>query len=159
MSKLVFTNKEFVDLRISAEESYKKIVEVFCPALKSKVAFNAMGLDHIKMKRWNHARERKDQFIRLKYLHLVPEIVKTSRTIQGKKSGNKIERIKINSRWDQKMVLVTYYEFISIVNECRLRIVIKQIDNGPLYFWSIVPYWRQGDGGGKKMFEGNPEED
>jgi len=96
--------------------------------------------------------------MRLRLLHLAPEVIKKSHTVQGILSGNRFERIKVNSRWETKMMYVTFYEFISIVKKCRVRIIVKQIGSARPYFWSIVPYWKQGDYG-KKMFEGNPEED
>ncbi len=81
-----------------------------------------------------------------------------SRTLQGIKNGNQFERIKVNSRWETKMVYVTYYEFISILDNCRIRIILKKVADGPIYFWSIVPYWRQRQNK-REMFEGEPESD
>lgn len=153
-----FTDQQFTEVRISAEETFKSIGEVFCPVLGHRVSFNSLGLNHLKMKRWNHARDRADQYTRLKLLRLAPGVLKMSHTIQGKLESKRFERIKVNSRWEQKMVHVSYYEFIAITHGCRLRVVVKQIDSGPIYFWSLVPYWKQGKQG-KRMFEGNPEED
>jgi len=153
-----FTKKEFDAIKLKTEESYKNIGEVPCPFLNDIVVFNAKGLDHIKMKRWNHARNEKDQFVRLKLLHLAPALLKKSHTLQGLDQGNRMERIKVNSRWESKMVLVSYHEFIGVLSGCRLRIVVKKVDGSPYYFWSIIPYWKQGNYR-KKMFEGNPEED
>ena len=158
MTEIIFTDEEFEKVKSIAEAEYKKIGDVQCPFLKTTVSFNAKGLDHLKLKRWNHAREKKDQWVRLKLLHLASEVIKSSHTLQGIDEGNKFERIKINSRWEKKMVRVAYYEFISVLQGCRIRIVVKKIDDGPAYFWSIVPYWKQGTFG-KKMFEGNPEVD
>lgn len=161
--KIEFTKNEFDTLKATAEANYKTFEPVRCPYLNEEVAFNVQGLNHIRTKRWNHGRPEKDQFMRLKLLYLAPEIIKTSRTLQGVKSGNRMERIKISSRWETKMVHVTYYEFISVQETngggvCRLRIVVKKTGDSPPCFWSIIPYWRQGIHG-KEMFEGDPEED
>ena len=41
---------------------------------------------------------------------------------------------------------VSYYEFVAILEDKqenkRVRVVIKQIENGPKYFWSIIPFWK-----------------
>ena len=158
MSEINFTDAQFEEVKIAAESKYKQIGDVQCPFLQGVVSFDAKGLDHIKFKRWNHARVKKDQWVRLKLLHLAPEVIKSSHTLQGIDEGNKFERIKVNSRWEQKTLHVVYYEFISIVKGCRIRIVVKKVDSGQAYFWSIVPYWKQGVYK-KKMFEGNPEID
>lgn len=156
--KTVFTEEEFDRAKSIAEAIYEKIGSVRCPFLETTVSFNAKGLDHIKLKRWNHAREQKDQWVRLKLLHLAPEVIKKSHTLQGHDEVSKLERVKINSRWEMKMVSVTYYEFISVLQGCRIRIIVKKVADGPAYFWSIVPYWRQG-AYRKKLFEGDPEVD
>ncbi|MFZ2832200.1 MAG: hypothetical protein WAZ40_03545 [Minisyncoccia bacterium] len=156
--KNIFTDEEFNKVKITAEEAYEKIGDVRCPFLGGTVAFNVKGLNHLKLKRWNHAREQKDQWVRLKLLHLAPEVLKKSNTLQGFDEVRKLERIKVNSRWEMKAVTVVYYEFISVLQGCRLRIIVKKIGDGPPYFWSIVPYWKQG-AYKKKLFDGDPEID
>jgi hypothetical protein len=89
---------------------------------------------------------------------LAPAVLRKSHTLQGLDAGNKMHRVKVNGKWVERMVHVSYHEFISIISGCRIRIVVKKVDNGPYYFWSIIPYWKQGDYR-KKMFEGNPESD
>ncbi len=149
----------FNELKQNAENLYKNFGEVYCSYLQKKVIFNVKGLDHLKMKSWNHARNENDQLMRFKLLHFAPNIVKKSHTLQGIEHGNKFERIKINNRWENKMVYVRYYEFISIEGEYRMKVIIKQIGDAQPYFWSIVPHWKQTNQRRKKMFEGNPEED
>jgi hypothetical protein len=158
MNQASFTDAEFEQAKQEAESMYAKIGEVQCPYLGAKVAFNAKGLDHLKMKRWNHARSRSDQYVRLKLLHLAPEIIKKSHTLQGLDEGKKFERIKVHSRWEEKMIFVQYFEFIAVIKNRRMRIIVKKVDDGPYYFWSIVPYWKQGEFR-RKMFEGDPETD
>ena len=149
---------EFVSLRTKAESAYSTFGEVQCPFLETKIIFNAKGLDHIKFKQWNKARNRNDQIIRLQLVHLAPKVLKKSHTVQGIESGKKFERIKINSRWEMKMTHVTYYEFIAVMEKCRIRVIVKQINDAQPYFWSIIPYWKQGTLG-KKLFSGTPEID
>jgi hypothetical protein len=163
MTKIQFTKKEFDEMKAAAEVAYKAVEKVHCAYLGTEVFFNAKGLDHIKMKRWNHARPERDQFMRLKLLDLVPGILRASKTLQGIKETRRMERVKMHSRWEERMVRVTYYEFISVVkdhslNNCRLRVVVKKVDEAPPFFWSIIPYWKQGINA-KEMFEGDPEED
>ena len=158
MAKLKFTNSEFTELKQKAEDAYKNLLYVKCPYLDREVAFNAKGLDHIKLKEWNKARSRSDQYVRLKLLHLAPEVLKKSHSVQGVESGNRFERVKVNSRWDTKMTHVTYFEFIAVIKKCRVRVIVKQIENTQPYFWSIIPYWKQNKFC-KKLFDGNPEID
>lgn len=156
--KISFTNKEFAELRLRVEQEYKAIPDARCPYLDCAVAFNAKGLDHIKFKAWNKARNRNDQYTRLKLIHLAPEVLRRSHTVQGIEQGKRFERVRVHSRWESKLLFVTYYEFIAVIKGCRTRVIVKQLGSTQPYFWSIIPYWKQGRFG-KKLFDGNPETD
>ena len=125
-----------------AEEFYKSIGDVHCPYLKERVAFNAKGLDHIKFKEWNKARSIVDQYMRLRLLRLAPDIVRNSNTLQEFFETNRFERQKINSRWEQRMIRVKYYGFVAIINRSRIKVIVKEIEGGNKFFWSIIPFWK-----------------
>ena len=41
------------------------------------------------------------------------------------------------------MKVVRYWAFVAIIKnyQRRIKIVIKQVGNGHIHFWSIIPYW------------------
>lgn len=55
-----------------------------------------------------------------------------------------MEHQNINSRWEYRQVEVEYYGFVAIVNDARLKIIVKQIKGGEKYFWSLIPFWKRG---------------
>lgn len=117
----------FLKIKEEAEVFYKNINPIYCPYLKTKVNFNSKGLEHIKMKSRNKSRPAPDQYIRLKFLKLTPLILKKSGTLQ---EFNKNENIR-------------YFGFIAIINNIRLKIIIKQKGYNNPYFWSIIPFWKK----------------
>lgn len=117
----------FKNTKEEAEEFYKNIEKVYCPYLKTPVSFNAKGLSHVKMKNRNKSRTKSDQYLRLKFLKLTPYILKKSGTLQ---EFNKKENIR-------------YFGFVAIINNIRLKIIIKQEGNNNPYFWSIIPFWKR----------------
>jgi len=135
--------KKFEEIKLQAEDFYKKIGSIFCPYLKKNVNFNAKGLDHIKMKEWNKARLVADQYMRLKLLRLAPLVLQSSHTVQEIKETKNFERQKINSRWDKRLISVRYYGFVAIINKARIKIIVKEIEGALPQFWSIVPFWKQ----------------
>jgi hypothetical protein len=150
--------------KASAEENYRKIVSIHCPYLKQQVNFNSKGLDHIKMKEWNKARPLSDQIVRLKLLHLAPEVIKSSNTLQEYKEEKRFERRRKNSRRENVLSDVRYYAFIAILKNCKIKVIVKQVMPGEFFFWSIVPMWgscHEGDTGEtKKVFhKGDLEKD
>lgn len=155
-----FTEQEFKRVKENGEKLYKSLGEVFCPFLKDKVSFGAQGLEHLKFKRREKARLERDQYMRFKLLHLAPEILKSSHTLQGILETKKLERIRMNSRTDSILKPVTYYEFIAVLKRNRIRIIVKQIDSGQTFFWSIVPFWGMNEETMTRILhDGAPEED
>ncbi|MCX6716423.1 MAG: hypothetical protein NTV72_00665 [Candidatus Taylorbacteria bacterium] len=147
-----FDDNKFIEIKEKAEIFYKNIGEIYCPYfINTKVVFNSKGLEHLKFKTKNHARSQADQFTRLKLIHLALEVIKNSKTIQGISYTKNFEDIRCNSRTDKVLKDITYYEFIAVMDNKRVRVVLKQIENGPIYFWSIIPFWKINKDRGKRI--------
>lgn len=153
--------EEFAKIKNEAEKFYRSLGDIQCPYFKELVAFNDKGLNHIKFKEWNKTRIIDDQYFRLKFLHLAPEVIRKSHTLQESREAKNFERQKINSRWEQRLITVKYYAFVAILEDVRVKVVVKEIEGGKKCFWSICPYWKQrkdNDGKTKKVLhEGNLE--
>jgi hypothetical protein len=133
----------FGRIKKEAENNYRKIGSIYCPYLKDDVSFNNKGLDHIKLKEWDKARLLSDQYLRLKFLKLVPLIIKDSHTLQEYSEQRRLERQKINSRWEKRLVTVRYYGFVAIVKEIKIKVIVKEIEGGKPFFWSVIPFWKR----------------
>lgn len=152
--------ENFEEIKIKGEDFYKDINEVYCPYFKEKISFNAQGLEHLKYKQRNKSRQDKDQYMRFKLIHLAPEVLKISSSVQGILETKKFENIKIHSRIDKLLKNVIYFEFIAVIKRNRVKIIVKQIDGGKKCFWSIIPFWKMDLDTMTRIFhDGNPEED
>lgn len=152
--------ENFKAVKIRAENFYKTFQEVYCPYFKGKIKFNSKGLEHIEFKSWRRPRHLDDQYFRFKFLKLAPQVIRFSHTLQGVCSKQIFERQHINSRWEKRLVSVYYYEFIAILDQIRVRVIIKQIQGGEKYFWSIIPFWKMDETAKLKlMYNGFPEFD
>lgn len=134
--------EKFKKIKDEAEIFYKKIGKVHCPYLKDDVYFNSKGLEHLKFKERNKARSSQDQYVRLRLIKLAPEIIRSSHTLQEFYETKRFEQQNINSRWENRMIAVTYYGFIAIINNARIKIIIKEVFGGNKFFWSLIPFWR-----------------
>lgn len=144
-----FTPEKFNQIKYDAENFYNKIGTVYCPYFSSQINFNTKGLDHLIFKSWNRTRSISDQFSRFRHLTLVPEVIKNSKTLQGFWSTQKFERIKKkDGSWQQILKLITYYEFIAVMeshgSKIRVKVIVKQIDDGDKFFLSVIPFWGVG---------------
>ena len=124
-------DKNFERVRAKAELSYKEIGEISCPYLNDSVSFNSKGLEHLKFKSKRKVRERRDAYMRLKNVHLAPQILKLSRTLQEKQTKKIFVDVKTNSRNEKIMKGCTYYGFTAIVEdgnfEKRLKVIVRQV--------------------------------
>ena len=151
---------DFEEIRSKGEEFYKSLSEVNCPYLKEKVSFNALGLEHLTFKRRDSVRPEQDRYMRFKLIHLAPEVLKASHTVQGILETKRFERIRVNSRTDTILKPVVYYEFIAVIKRNRVKIIVKKIDGGRGFFWSIIPFWGMNtETKTRLLHEGIPEED
>lgn len=160
MGSFAFNPNNFFKIKADAELFYGAIGNVPCPYFHETIAFNTKGLKHLKFKSNRRARPASDQYARLKLVHKAPEVLKLSHTVQGIWVTKKIEGQKTNSRWEQVMKTVTYYEFIAVLDDARMKVVIKEVEGGEKHFWSVIPYWGIDRRLGKRiLYSGDPEHD
>ena len=152
--------EDLVKIVSKGEQTYKIIKTIRCPYLNQEVSFNSAGLEHLKFKRRGVARSLHDQYMRFKLLHLAPEVLRLSRTVQGIWETKHFERIRIHSRTETILKSVIYYEFIAVLNKVRVKVVVKEIENSKPFFWSLIPSWGiNKETGKRKLHRGDPEED
>ncbi len=153
-------DKDFDLIKNKGVEFYKTLGEVYCPYFKDNVSFNARGLEHLKFKKMEKTRSEKDQYMRFKLIHLAPEVLKATHTLQGVLETKKFERVRVNSRTDQILKPVNYYEFIAVIKRNRVKVIVKQVDGGAKFFWSLIPFWGMNKNTMSRIFHGGlPEED
>jgi len=158
--KIEIPESHFLKIKTEIEVLYRSMHPVLCPYLKRAVLFDAKGLDHIKFKSWNTARSRYDQYLRLRLFPLVSNVISKSNTLQGLNETKEWQRRKRKDGWEKVYLDVIYYEFVSVVNKSRIKVIVKQLSGGEPHFWSVIPFWRMNSvTKQKKLFDGNPELD
>lgn len=151
---------DFNEVKAKTEAFYKTIGKICCPYFQEDIAFNAKGLRHLKFKSDQQARLREDQYTRLKLIQLATEVLKKSHTVQGVWQTRKFEDIKTNSRWERLMREVVFYEFIAVLDNVRIKVIVKEMHGGEKHFWSVIPYWGIDKMNSKRVLHsGNPEHD
>jgi hypothetical protein len=152
---------DFDTVKQSAEELYQTIGSIPCPYFGNEgVAFNAKGIRHLKFKSDDKARSREDQYARLKLLHMAPKVLKLSRTVQGISHTRQFEPQKTHSRWESVLKDVRFYEFMAVLENVRVKVIVKEVAGGERYFWSIIPFWKLDlDNRRRILHSGDPERD
>ncbi|MDP3758829.1 MAG: hypothetical protein Q8Q86_03850 [Candidatus Daviesbacteria bacterium] len=142
MGKFNFKDEtNFETTKAEAEKFYATIGAVRCPYFGEKIAFNVKGIKHLRFKSDEVARSHEDQYSRLKLVYLAPEVLKLSRTVQGIWHTKHFEIQKTNSRWEKVLKDVSFYEFMAVLENVRVKVIVKQVSGGEKHFWSIIPFW------------------
>lgn len=98
--------------------------------------------------------------MRFKILKLAQIVLGTTTTLQGIWKMKGFEKIRKHSRNELVLKEIEYSEFIAVIEEVRMKIIVKQIENGQRIFWSIIPYWGMNKSTNtRKLHSGYPEED
>ena len=156
------SDEKFELARSEAEAEYKAVGSVKCPYLNELVHFNNEGFKHLLFKSWNKSRLRTEQYTRLRLLPLAVKAIKLSHTLQEYDKRQLFVRQK-GKTWSKTLKTVKYYVFMAIFPNVRIKVIVKHIDGGVPFFYSLYPSWgmkKNNDGSKQKVFiSGDPEAD
>lgn len=137
--------EDYKQIKQKAEEFYKQIGSVKCPALKADVYFTSDGFHHLRYDNSRSARKIKEQMNKLRYLKPAVEVIKKSATIQQYRVN--LQPVgKPGRDGFRKTSLAEYYGFAAIVDlqkRLRVRAVVRKVGDGQFHFWSLMPDWKQ----------------
>ena len=115
----------------------------------------------MKFKKKNFARPQEDQRARFKILHLVPEVLSNSKTLQGILETREFHPVRKYARTEHILMTVLYYEFIAVLQGFRIKVIVKKTETDPYMFWSVIPFWKKSRSGTplRLLHSGNVMED
>jgi len=101
-----------------------------------KIFFNSKGLSHLFYKDLNKTASRNLKEVKMR-VNLLPRALHILTVMPLVQEERKIER-------NEKTYY--YYAFEGIVDDLRVKVVIKQDGDGKKHFWSVIPAWRRSKG-------------
>jgi len=124
----------FTQIRKQAKKDYQSIKCIKCPAFPGEeIKFNAKGFGHLFYKGANTARSRNSKEIETR-TKLIPLAVKL---------------LKIMPIWQEEDSSISngktchYWSFEGVIENFRIKVIIRQIGKGGKHFWSVIPNWRK----------------
>ena len=137
--------KNYTILKNQTYKKYKHIKPVYCPYLKQQVVFTGRGFWHMIYTGRNRKRETRSQVLRFQLLPFAVKILSVTSTLQ---------EIEANSKRR-----VTYYGFIAIIDNWKIKVIVKKNGTGHPFFWSVIPNWVTNKKRDKRLFKGDMEKD
>jgi len=120
-----------------AKNFYKKIGVVISPALDNQyVSFNNTGFNHLIRKL--SIRSRNEQKRRFLLLPKAEAIIKNPQAIIVYRKEEKKILIKKKETKILKESTIHYWTFVYFTDFKRIKVVIRQINNGAKHFYSIM---------------------
>lgn len=113
-------------------EIFDETKEVVCPAFPNeKVAFNAKGINHLIYKGNRSRRERSRILTNIRLLPRAIKVLKGSTFPQ-----EETFYIRDNTKYQ-------FWTFEAVVEDRRIKVIVRQVDKGKKHFWSVIPAWRK----------------
>jgi len=145
--------KSLSNLREKAKNFYHTVKAVYCPYFGEDVIFRSDGLKHIQY-RGKHKRHVNVQKMRYKLLHFAPRLIKKTNTLQEYERKKLFVEVKMNKRKVKQFKEVRFFDFIAIIDDWKIKVIVRQIGNGKKHFWSIIPNWKtRKSKDGKKIYQ------
>ncbi|PIS22853.1 hypothetical protein COT49_03030 [candidate division WWE3 bacterium CG08_land_8_20_14_0_20_40_13] len=114
------------------KDTFKQTKEVSCPAFGgNKIYFNAKGINHLLYK---GSRSRRDNKRIETNIRLLPRAIKVLQAMPY---------FQEESNYKKENVSYKFWAFEAVINDRRIKVVIRQVGNGQKHFWSVIPAWRK----------------
>jgi hypothetical protein len=116
------------------KEKYRAVCSIFCPAFNQNISFNAKGLNHIFYAGNRSERNIKDIETRIRIFDRAVKLLRIVTTLSGYSCDNRASKP------------LHYWEFIGLIDNRRIKVIIKQRGDGEKHFWSVIPAWKVENG-------------
>jgi len=153
----IFNTEENLKLKELLEKTkilYTKNSEIYCPYFQQKITLSSDGFNHLQFKPNRMPRNVNAQIRKLTLLKRALEIIPKIGTLQEYRI--KLEKIGEKGRDNFfKTKNVQYWGFHAILQDKKnkLVVVLKQIGDGKIIFWSVMSNDKQ------KLYKEGIEED
>lgn len=132
----------YEEKREVAEFYYQSLGPINCPAIGEEIHFVfSEGFHHIVYKSKGSLRPQKDQIMRFSLLKRAVQLVSLTTTIQEFEEMTQSVMIKMNKEKINEYRLVKYWGLIAIIDNRKIKVVLRKIGNGATQFWSVIPAW------------------
>lgn len=143
--------QDYKELLYKAKVLYTSFDTVLCPTLSCGIVFNSSGFNHILFQRGQKPRSKTSQILRFSLLEKAYKLVGLTTTFQEYDSLNKEVIVKKYKDKIFKEKTIVFWGLVAILDNQKIRVVLRKVGNGNIHFWSVMPYWTTNSKRDEKM--------
>lgn len=134
--------KNYSEIKKESKELYDSFCKIFSPAIGSHVHFTSNGFNHLVYKNAKKKRDKKTQILRFDLLKKAKYIIEVSTTFQELEEDFEYTRVNRHGKYVSMNLIVRHWAFVAIVDNLRVKVVLRQVGNGKVEFFSVIPGWK-----------------
>lgn len=135
--------KNYTELRQKAKELYDSFESVRCPALNNEfVNFTSEGFTHILYRTKKSERDKSTQIMRFELLAKAKKLIELTTTYQEHEEYYRTVERRRFKRKVLEQESINDWGLIGVIDNFRIKVVIRKIGNGQNQFHSVIPAWR-----------------
>lgn len=142
----------FLQRKEKAKAPFDAQGAIYCPFFGKKVVLNSDGFHHLQFSSRSE-RNKKEQLLKFDLLPLALEVIRRAGTVQEYRDFL-LEIGKKSARGEMRMKRSQFWGFDALVGEnaVKIRTVIRQVGDGNVTFWSVMPLVKLKKGYKRKLF-------
>ena len=111
---------------------FDKNKKIYSPSFPNeKIVFNAKGINHLI---YNGNRSRRERSRIETNIRLLPGAIKLLKIMPLPQE---------ESFYKSEGILYKFWTFEAVINERRIKVIVRQVGRGQKHFWSVIPAWRK----------------
>lgn len=133
--------QDYEMIRLEAQELYGTFGKFFCPALGQHVHFTSNGFNHLIYKGAKKERDKRVQILRFDMLEKAKYVIENSTTFQEFEENMEYRRVNRHGKYIPINLIVRSWGFVAIIKKFRVKVVVNQVGNSKIEFYSVIPAW------------------
>ena len=148
----------FKEKQEKAKALYGAQNSIYCPYFGKHIVLNSDGFHYLQFSS-RRARDEKEQALKFRLLPLAFEVIRKAGTVQEYRDCL-IEVGKKSTHGETSMKRAQFWGFDALVgnDKIKIRTVIRQVGDGHIIFWSVMPLMKIKKGSPRKLFTNGIED-
>ncbi len=144
--------EDFISRKEKAKALYDAQSSIHCPYFGKHIVLNSDGFHHLQFSS-RRERDEKEKLMKFRLLPLALEVIRRAGTVQEYRDCL-LETGKRSSRGEVSMKRTQFWGFDALVghDKIKIRTVIRQVGDGHITFWSVMPLMKLKKGANRKLF-------